>query len=124
MDGVSLQIRTACAVVGQLKLLLDRLADALDQAEDELRVDPLSAHSKGVQIGFQDLPEPSDHRRNHRPGRPSKIETDPELRAFIEARIDRMTFDDIASEVSRTFPEGRRVAKSAIHAWWQRRRRR
>ncbi|WP_146746292.1 hypothetical protein [Rhodovulum viride] len=101
-----------------------QFSDALDQAEDELRVGPSNAHSKGVQVGFQDLPEPSGHRRNHRPGRPSKIEADPELRAFIAARIDRMTFDDIVSEVSRTSPEGRRVAKSAIHAWWQRRRRR
>ena len=31
------------------------------------------------------------HRRHHRSGTPPKIENDPELRAFIAARIDKMS---------------------------------
>jgi hypothetical protein len=67
-----------------------------------------------------DAPAPtSRHRAQHRPGIPRKIDMDPELRAFIEARIDGMTFHDIAEAVATAFPEPRRVAKSAIHAWWK-----
>ena len=32
------------------------------------------------------------HRRNHRSGHPAKIDSDPELRALILARLDTMTF--------------------------------
>lgn len=70
-----------------------------------------------------DAPPPSEHRRTHKPGRPPKIASDPELQAFIAARIDRMTFVQIAREVASAFPPARRVGKSAIHAWWQRNRR-
>ena len=65
-----------------------------------------------------------NHRRNHRPGRPPKIEADPELQAFISARIDRLTFVEIAASVVDAFPPNRRVGKSAIHAWWKRSNRR
>lgn len=62
----------------------------------------------------------TEHRRAHRPGRPPKIETDPEIQAFIAARIDRMTFVQIATAIAEHFPPARQVRKSAIHAWWQR----
>lgn len=61
----------------------------------------------------------SDHRRIHRPGRAPKIDSDPDLQAFIAARIDRMTFIQIAADVTEHFPPERRVGKSAIHKWWQ-----
>jgi len=67
---------------------------------------------------------PSEHRRAHRPGKPAKIDADPELRAFIRARIDRMTFIAIAEEVAKAFPPDRQVRKSAIYAWWRRNYRR
>ena len=38
---------------------------------------------------------PADWRAAHRHGPPSRIETDPELRAFVLARIDRLTFDQV-----------------------------
>ncbi len=60
------------------------------------------------------------HRRAHRPGRPAKIDSDPELQAFIRARIDRHTFIEIADAVAKAFPEDRRVGKSAIHDWFKR----
>lgn len=69
------------------------------------------------------LPEsaapPSEHRRAHRMGHPPKIDSDPELRAFVAARIDRMTFAALADDIARHFPEPRRVRKSALHAWWK-----
>lgn len=43
-----------------------------------------------------------------------------ELQAFIRARIDRLTFVEIADEVAAHFPLARRVRRSAIHAWWKR----
>lgn len=60
-----------------------------------------------------------EHRRAHRPGRPSKIDSDTELRAFIEARIDSMTFIELEAAIAGRFPAQRRVKKSTIHRWWQ-----
>lgn len=62
----------------------------------------------------------TDHRAAHRPSRPPKIDTDPELRAFITARIDRLTFIEIADAVAKHFPPARRVGKTAIYDWWKR----
>ena len=64
----------------------------------------------------------AEHRRAHRSGRPSKIESDPELQAFIAARIDRMTFAQIVSEVRTTFPPDRHCSISGLGRWWQKRR--
>lgn len=50
-------------------------------------------------------------------GRPAKIEADAELKAFVAARLDTLTFDQIAIEVAAhfTLPAARR---SSIHRWW------
>lgn len=45
------------------------------------------------------------------------LSTDLELQDFIVARIDRMTFVQIAAEVADHFPPERCVRKTAIHAW-------
>jgi len=58
----------------------------------------------------------------HRSGRPSIIESDPELRAFIEARLGAMTFVAIVAEVAATFPVGRRTSLSALSRYWRRTR--
>lgn len=85
-----------------------RLADELQRAVEE-----------DVERGVEALPEPSappcDHRREHRSGIPAKIDNDPELQAFIRARIDRMTFEQCAAAVAAHFPPERHVRKSAIH---------
>lgn len=60
-----------------------------------------------------------DHVRSHRPGRPSRINADPEVLAFVTARIDFMTFTALAEELARHFPPERRVGKSAIHTWYR-----
>ncbi len=58
----------------------------------------------------------AQHRRAHRPGRPAKIDGDPELQAFIRARIDTLTFARIASEVRATFPPDRHCSHPGLVA--------
>ena len=67
-----------------------------------------------------ELPPAAEHRRKHRSGRVPKIDADPELAAFLEVRIDRMTFQELAAAVREAFPKERWVAKSSIHLWWSR----
>ena len=67
---------------------------------------------------------PTDHRRAHRPGVQRKIDADPELQTFIRARIDRLTFTEMADEIAAHFPPARRVRRTAIHAWWKREKKR
>lgn len=62
------------------------------------------------------------HRREHRMGRPAKIDADSELQAFVTARLDTMTFDQIATEVAAHFAPNRRASRSSIHRWWQKTR--
>ncbi|MFZ1339362.1 MAG: hypothetical protein WAS26_09960, partial [Paracoccaceae bacterium] len=56
----------------------------------------------------------------HRPGRLTPIEADPELRAYIAARIDRLTFEEVIAEVRASFPPERPTSCSAPHRWWHR----
>ena len=60
------------------------------------------------------------HRRSHKSGTPPKIESDPDLQAFILARIDRFTFKDIIAQVAATFPPERCIAMSSLDRWWRR----
>lgn len=62
----------------------------------------------------------TSHRKQHRAGRPAKIDTDPELQAFIRARIDRLTYQELAQDIAAYFPPNRRVSRSSIQRWWQR----
>ena len=72
----------------------------------------------------QDAMPPIDpHRAAHRVGSPSRIDTDPELTAFIRARIDRLTFKDIAAEIAGHFPPDRRASVSGLHRWFHRQKR-
>jgi hypothetical protein len=59
------------------------------------------------------------HRAAHKPGVPLKIEADPEVKAFIQARLDTMTFDDIVAALKAAFPPERHVSRSSLHRWWQ-----
>lgn len=86
---------------------------------------PASTPVEGpVQAAASDLPAirqpPDPWRAAHRPGQPSKLDTDAELAAFVRARLDRLTFPQIAAEVAAAFPPGRRTSSSAIHRWWHR----
>lgn len=57
-------------------------------------------------------------RQEHRPGRPSKIMADPELRAYIDERLPIMTFEQIAKACHRQFGAARAVSQSTIGHYW------
>ena len=82
------------------------------------------AIKQGVQNPIEGtLPPINPHRAAHRVGSPSPIDTDPELTAFIRARIDRLTFKDIAADIAAHFPPERRASVSGLHRWLHRQRR-
>ena len=56
-------------------------------------------------------------RRAHRSGYPRKIEGDLELQAFILARIDALTFEQITDAIKANFPPARHVGRSTVHRW-------
>ena len=82
------------------------------------------AIKQGVQNPIEGtLPPINPHRAAHRVGSPSPIDTDPELTAFIRARIDRLTFKEIAADIAAHFPPERRASVSGLHRWFYRQRR-
>lgn len=58
------------------------------------------------------------HRRNHRPGTLSRIAADPQIEAFIRARLDSLTLVAIVAETATTFPPERRISLSSLSRWW------
>lgn len=84
------------------------LEGALNQAVKRVLNAPLTAAENNAA-----------HLRAHRKGLPSRILSDPELEAFIRARIDTRTFAEIIKEVDAAFPPDRRTSLSAISRWWR-----
>ena len=68
-----------------------------------------TAREGGVQRPVKGDSNAATWRAAHRPGRPSRIESDRELRAFIAARIDRLTFEEVIAEVRANFPPERQT---------------
>lgn len=95
-------------------------AEAVELARAELAEALAEGPSKAAQTPVEIPSIVATHTRRHRAGRPSKIDADPELRAFILTRIDTMTFIALADAVATTFPVNRRIRKSAIADWWHR----
>lgn len=109
---------------------------ALDQAQRALRDaqaqtdaafrsahDALSAAEIALEGPFKStetLLQPDPHRAAHRRGHPSRIDQDRELRAFVIARIQHRTFEQLEADIAAAFPPGRRTSKSALHRWWHR----
>lgn len=94
---------------GQVHTLLTEACTALEALMNTL--------SMGLQTPVKEDVKAA-HRRAHRMGRPAKIEADAELKAFVAARLDTLTFDQITTEVAAHFPPARRVSRSSIHRWW------
>lgn len=71
----------------------------------------------------QAAPSPSHsvcvHRAEHRPGRPSRLDKDPELRAFVLERLQHMSFPELETAIAAEFPPDRRIRKSAVYDWWK-----
>ena len=105
-------------------------ARALLQSAQAVQAEAIAALESAIERSLKEglnglstiLDPVSDHRRAHRPGRPGRIDTDSELRAFVLARIERMTFVDLAEDVAKHFPPERRVGKSALHKWFHKNR--
>ena len=108
-------IDVALTDVGTSAAALDRLGSALTT----LRQIHLDAR-------LSDLPPcdvpVNEHRRAHRMGRVPKIDADPELPGFILARLDRLTYHQIAAEIAAHFPPARHVHPATVHRWAQRHR--
>ena len=79
-----------------------------------------TALERGVQCPIKGASNATTWRAAHRPGRPSRIESDPDLRAFIAARIDRLTFEEVIAEIRASLPPERPTSCSAPHRWWHR----
>jgi len=75
------------------------------------------AFREGIKAPPEPPVSPTAHRRAHRPGALARPDPDPEGRAFVTARLDRLNFKVIATAVAaRVLPAGH-VGKSAIHDW-------
>jgi len=83
---------------------------------------PCAWHLHGRVDALSNTPfAPPETTGEHRSGRPRRIDTDPELRAFLLARIDHMSYPQPAQAVAETFPPHCRVGKSAIQDRWSNR---
>ncbi len=51
--------------------------------------------------------------------RSAKIEANPEVLAFILARIETLTFGQIPAAIKASFPPDRHVGRSTVHRWWR-----
>ncbi|MGR3503284.1 hypothetical protein [Pseudaestuariivita sp.] len=57
-----------------------------------------------------------------RVNRRRKIDMDPELHAFVDARIERLPYTTLAKQIAAHFPAARRIGKSALHTYHVRER--
>lgn len=112
MTRLQLELRDTQTLLRAKDAALGRAITAVDAALEEVVKTPFE--------GFvQESSRALEHRRAHRPGRPAKLDADPELQAFVRARLPNMTFHQIEDAVAQAFTPERRVRKSAIHLWWQ-----
>ena len=119
---------------GELGHLIDQALAALGRAMEETgaAVDLANRVQAALQTGFETPVEPplnrpqnrdeilAAHLRSHRPGTLGKIASDPELEAFIRARIDTLTLKETVAAVTAAFPPDRHVSISAVNRWWLR----
>lgn len=105
----------ALADIRTFKRVLTRLETTLESLREAALQDRLS------RLPACDVPV-TEHRREHRMGRVPKIDSDPELQAFITARLDRLTYQQIATDIAAHFSPDRRVHPATVHRWAQRRK--
>lgn len=110
------ELRQAMRDAEALNAAAGEALETASRAVKTLIETPLNA-AKSREL-LSDSPPPCAHRRQHRPGRPGKIASDPELQAFIRARADRLTYDQLAEAIAKAFPPARHVSRSTIHKWW------
>lgn len=119
MTGAATQAAGLRADLHRARAAITEARDQLARAEGTLT--RVSIALEAALNGADPAVEPvTEHLREHRPGPPKKLAADPELRAFVEARFNRLTFDQIADDVAANFPPERRIRRTAIHDWWHR----
>ncbi|MBU3031641.1 hypothetical protein [Paracoccus marinaquae] len=102
------EIDTVRAEIEVMRGTLARLEAALEQLRGAALQHSLS------QLPPCDVPS-TEHRRAHRSGRPAIIDTDPELQAFILARLDRLTYHQVAAAIAEHFPPDRHISHATVH---------
>ena len=108
-------IDMAIVEIGIASAALDRLGRALTdlrQAQLDSRLSSLPPCDVPV----------TEHRREYRAGRVPKIDADPALPAFILARLDRLTYHQIAVDIAAHFLPAHHIHPATIHRWAQRHR--
>jgi len=55
----------------------------------------------------------------HLRGRPPKIMIDPEVRAFVDDAMKRMTFQEVAAAAQEQFGTERAPSPTSVHRYWQ-----
>ena len=78
--------------------------------------------SKGHKRAVEDTSPLAAWRAAHRVGTPSRITSDPEVEAFILARIETMTYAQVIAAVAKSFPKSRHISMSSLQRWWAKRR--
>ena len=106
------QARQSACQIDDLRAANSRTITTLEGALNQAVKGGLNAPLTAVDLA-------SEHRRAHRSGVLSRIVSDPELEAFIRARINQLTFAEIVKEVNAAFPPKRRTSLSAISRWWR-----
>lgn len=88
-------------------------AQALDRAKVE-NARLLTCLEQCINGSLTVLSIAAQHRAEHRMGRPSLIDTDLELQAFILERIHRMTYKQIVTDIAAHFPKSRQTSLSSV----------
>lgn len=114
MSSFVCQIEDLRLALAEIRALHVTAPEILERAEKRLQ----QAVEHAFDVPVKCTVPASDHRRDHKPGRAANLDTGPDLQAFVRARLLRMTFEAIATDVTETFPPDRRAGKSALHAWW------
>ncbi|MGG7567732.1 hypothetical protein ACQ5SO_16395 [Rhodovulum sp. DZ06] len=113
-DPLAADLAEAHELAGRLTGILARLAARLSRPVQ----DGLEQPGAGSFVGRRN----GDWRARGWRGRPSLLDTDAELNAFVRDRVDDMTFKELAQDIARAFPPERRVSASSLHRWWHRQR--
>lgn len=104
------QARQSSRQIGDLQVANARTIRTLETALNQAIKGPLNGSFPAASFA-------AEHRRQHRSGLPSRIDTDPELQAFIRDRIDRLTYKELVAEIATAFPKDRRIGKSVLSRW-------
>ena len=116
MSELASLIDQALAALGRAAVEITVAVDLAHRVQTALKT-PIELPLNGQQNRDEIL---AAHRRAHRPGMPGKIASDPELQAFILARIESLTLKETVAAVTEAFPADRHVSVSAVSRWWLR----